>query len=83
MERISRTVQTTPGLSKKAIETQVHGKTATKQLALELLVQRGYIEARPGPRGAINHHHQRPYYQPTDTQAPDPDEPDNPEDWTP
>lgn len=72
MEKISRAVQLTPGLSKKAVEDLVNGKAATKRLALELLVSRGYIEARPAARGAVHHHHIKAYYADGDpTEAPD------------
>lgn len=66
MEKISRAVQLTPGLSKKALEDLVNGKTPTKRLAIELLVARGHIGTKTGPRGVIQHFHQTPYYQPTD-----------------
>lgn len=66
MEKISRLVQLTPGLSKKSIEDLVNGKATTKRLALELLVTRGFINAKTESRGAIRHYHLKPYYPPTD-----------------
>lgn len=62
MEKISRTVQTTPGLSKKAIEDLVNGKTGSKRLALEMLVARGYVGTKQEARGRISHFHVKPYY---------------------
>lgn len=62
MEKISRAVQLTPGLSKKALEDITTGKTPTKRLAIELLVTRGYIQARPEARGRVAHYHVKPYY---------------------
>ncbi len=62
MEKISRYVQANPGLSKKALEAQLNGKTDTKRLALELLVTRGYVGTKAGPRGVVQHFHERPYY---------------------
>ena len=76
MEKVSRAVQLTPGLSKKAIEDLVNGKATTKRLALELLVTRGYINAKTESRGRVAHHHIKPYYA-------DPDrDPDNTTDDT-
>lgn len=80
MEKISRAVQLTPGLSKKAIEEMTNGKATTKRLALELLVTRGYIQAKQESRGRISHHHIKPYYadrdpdddtQDTDSETPE------------
>ncbi len=71
MEKISRAVQLTPGLSKKAIEDLVSGKAATKRLALELLVTRGYIGTKQESRGRVSHHHMKAYYQSEDSTAPD------------
>ena len=69
MEKISRYVQANPGLSKKAIEDVMNGKAATKRLALELLVTRGYISTKVEARGRISHVSVKPYYQPTDDDA--------------
>lgn len=69
MEKISRYVQLNPGMSKKAIEGSMNGKAATIRLALELLVTRGYIGVKTGPKNALQHFHQRAYYA-----AGDPDE---------
>lgn len=62
MEKISRAVQLTPGLSKKAIEEMTNGKATTKRLALELLVTRGYVLAKTETRGRVSHHHIKAYY---------------------
>lgn len=69
MEKISRYVQLNPGMSKKAIEGSMNGKAATIRLALELLVTRGYIGVKTGPKNSLQHFHHRPYYA-----AGDPDE---------
>ncbi|WP_447643185.1 hypothetical protein [Nocardioides zeae] len=74
MERISRAVQLTPGLSKKALEDITQGKAATKRLALELLVTRGYVLAKQGSRGAITHFHVKPFYADGDPTEQTPDE---------
>ena len=57
MERVSTYVLTNEGATRTAIETAVKGKAAYVRLALELLVQEQYIEARPGPNRAVHHHH--------------------------
>jgi hypothetical protein len=64
MEKISRYVQANPGLSKKAIEDVMNGKASTKRLALELLVTRGHILAKPEARGRISHTSVKPYFRP-------------------
>lgn len=84
MEKISRYVQANPGMSKKAIESAMNGKTDTKRLALELLVTRGYIGVKTGPRGRIQHHHVRAYYDGPDPTQDDPEsDPENDPDEPP
>lgn len=85
MEKISHYVALNPGLSKKAIEDVINGKTATKRLALELLVTRGYVLAKTESRGRIAHYHVKPFLPDDDpdehladgTLGPDPDHSDN------
>lgn len=80
MEKISRFVQANPGLSKNAIETTISGNNKHKRVALELLVTRGYIGTKPGPKGAIQHFHHKAYYQPDDDPEQTLDDPhDDPE----
>ena len=62
MEKISRAIQLTPGLSKNAIENLTNGKATTKRLALELLITRGYVDAQTGKNRAIQHFHVKSYY---------------------
>lgn len=69
MEKISRYVQANPGMSKKSIEAAMNGRAGTIRLALELLVARGYIGVRPGPRNSAQHFHIKAYFD-----SPDPDE---------
>jgi hypothetical protein len=73
MEKISRYVQANPGLSKKAIEGAMNGKTDIKRQALELLVLRGFIVTKSGTRGAIQHHHNRAFYADDTAGLNDPD----------
>lgn len=75
MEKISRYVQANPGMTKKAIEGAMNGKTDTKRLALELLVTRGYIGIKTGARGAVQHFHIRAYYDGPDPAEDELDEP--------
>jgi hypothetical protein len=53
MERVSRAVQETPGLSRSALRKAVQGKTQYIGLAIDLLVAEGFIELREtgGERG--------------------------------
>jgi len=46
MERISRAVEATSGLSKRALRETVHGKSSICDLALELLIAEGFVAAR-------------------------------------
>lgn len=75
MEKISRYVQANPGMSKKAIEGALNGKTDTKRLALELLVTRGHIGVKTGTRGRIQHFHVRPFYDGPDPSEEEPQDP--------
>lgn len=61
MEKVSRYVETNPGLSKRAVIEAVGGKRDYVVLAVELLATRGYLRAEPGPRGAQLHYSARPY----------------------
>jgi hypothetical protein len=65
MEKISRYVQLNPGMSKKAIEDAVNGKTTTKRLALELLVTRGYVGTKTGPAAPSSTSTSSPTTRPT------------------
>ena len=51
MERVSRYVEDTPGMSQRTILTAVHGKQDYKRLALELLVTEGYVHCESAPGG--------------------------------
>jgi hypothetical protein len=75
MEKISRYVQTNPGVSKKTIETVMNGKATTIRAALELLVTRGHIGVKTGAHGRIEHHHVRAYYDGPDPTEDRPEEP--------
>lgn len=55
MERISRFVEITPGVTKNAIETAVKGKRDYLRLALELLIQEGFIHAQAGSNKSFEH----------------------------
>lgn len=55
MERISRYVEITPGVSSNSIETAVKGKRDYIRLALELLIQEGYIHPTTGARNSVEH----------------------------
>jgi hypothetical protein len=62
MERASRQIEEQPGLSKNAIEVAVGGKAEYLRLALELLVNEGYVRvAREGQ--AVRHYSVRHFRQ--------------------
>lgn len=62
MERISRAVEETPGLTKRAIRDAVPGSSKAKDLALELLKAEGFIDVeRDGPSHV--HRSKRPFRQ--------------------
>lgn len=60
MERISNALEDNPGLSKRGIRLAVRGKHEAKDLALELLIAEGYVEARHDSQ-ATRHYSVKPY----------------------
>jgi hypothetical protein len=71
MERASKAIEQTPGLSKRAVRDGVKGDNRTLEHALELLVLEDYVEARP-EGNAVRHYSKRPYRQ-ADEQPPNTD----------
>ena len=61
MTKLSEAITDQPGLTSRALRAAVAGKSDTKDLALELLVQEGYVEVQAGARGARLHHSLRPF----------------------
>jgi hypothetical protein len=61
MTRLSEVIAGQPGLTSRALRAAVKGKSDVKDLALELLFAEGYIDVRPGARGARLHHSLRPF----------------------
>lgn len=61
MERISRFVEISPGLSKAAIEGVVRGKATAKRLAIEMLIQQGYIRVQRGAHNTLHHTSIKPF----------------------
>lgn len=55
MERISRYVEITPGVTAKGIEDVINGKATYVRIAVRTLIAEGYINVVPGPRGAQKH----------------------------
>ena len=66
MERVSRYVEITPGVSKNSIETAVKGKREYVRLALELLINEGYIHPQHGPNKAVEHRSITPFREDED-----------------
>ena len=70
MERVSRWIETQHHpASKKSIEDAVRGRAGFVRLALERLVEEGYVEVEQGPRGATLHRSLTPYRQAEDPAA--------------
>jgi len=60
MKQVSRAIEDAPGLTKNGIRSAVGGKQDYKDLALELLVAEGYVEARRDGQ-AHRHYSIHPY----------------------
>jgi hypothetical protein len=60
MERVSRAIEAAPGLTKRALRQAVKGKDSAKDLALEILISEGHIDARRDSQ-ATRHHSLKPY----------------------
>jgi hypothetical protein len=56
MSKVYATIVAQPGLSKRALRAAVQSKGTTTDLALELLISEGYVEARPGPNRSLQHY---------------------------
>jgi hypothetical protein len=63
MERVSRALEEDPGLSKRAIRAAVSGRNDVIDLALELLIGEGCVEARPDGRATV-HRVLKPFREP-------------------
>ena len=61
MERLSRMIEETPGLSKNALRQSVKGKAAVIDLALELLVAEEYVRIETGSNRSHLHHNIKPF----------------------
>src|SRR5207249_3499838 len=68
MERVSRALEEAPGLSKKAARAAVKGRAEYVDLALDLLIAEGFVEARRD-RQATRHYVRRPYRSEHDEQV--------------
>jgi hypothetical protein len=78
MERASKAIELTPGLSKRGVRDGVKGDNRALEQALELLILEGYVEARP-EGNAVRHHSVRPYRQTDDERPASADEETDPE----
>lgn len=61
MAQLAKVLLGNPGLTNRALRAAVKGRNDVKDLALELLVNDGFVEVRPGAKGARHHHLLRPY----------------------
>lgn len=69
MERISRALETEPGLTRNDIvrsSDHVAGNKAGKVAALQVLIDEGYVRVTAGERNTTHHHNVRPYRQQED-----------------
>ncbi|OPC83046.1 hypothetical protein B4N89_20760 [Embleya scabrispora] len=66
MEKVSRIVEETPGLSKASLEALTGGKREAVRAAMELLVREGFVVVEKGERNALVHRSARPYREAPD-----------------
>ena len=64
MQRVSETVEQSPGLSRNAIRTAVGGRAENVTLAVELLLSEGYVKVRRDGK-AHAHYSVTPFREPT------------------
>lgn len=72
MEKVSRWLEVNPGATQNEICRSVRGKAVNVRAAVDALVAEGYIECKPGVRGAQHHHVVEPFRE-----YPDPPEPED------
>jgi hypothetical protein len=70
MEKVSRYLEGVTEAPKGDVEAGVGGKTDYVRLALDLLVEEGYVSRTKGPRGALLHASLKPYREAHDDLAP-------------
>lgn len=63
MERVSRAIEATPGLTKSGIRSTVQGNHQAKELALQILITEGFVRPEPGGVGKATHHHSERTYR--------------------
>jgi hypothetical protein len=63
MERVSRYLTLNGDQTSNAIERGVTGKAQYVRQALRVLLEEGYVDARPGPRQALIHNNIRPFVE--------------------
>jgi hypothetical protein len=61
MEKLSSAITEQPGLTARALRSAVKGSNDHKALALELLVNEGFVEVEPGPHRALKHVSKMPF----------------------
>src|SRR5665811_581051 len=61
MGKLSTAIADNPGLTTRALRSAVRGKNDAKDLALELLVNEGYVDVEYGPNRAKQHTSKRPF----------------------
>lgn len=61
MGKLSKAIVEQPGLTARALRSAVPGSNDHKALALELLVNEGFVEIEPGPNRAMKHVSKMPF----------------------
>jgi hypothetical protein len=62
MDKLSRAITDNPGLTQNALKAAVRGKREHLMLALELLINERYVEARLGPNRSRKHFPLKPFH---------------------
>jgi hypothetical protein len=70
MERVSRAVESSPGVSKNQVEKNVQGRAEWVRKSVDYLVQDGYVRAEDGARGAVLLTSIKPYREEETTSSP-------------
>ena len=72
MAKLSQAIETSPGLTTRALRAAVKGKNDVNDLALELLVSEGFVRVEKGDRGARLHHPVRRFVEAKDGESDEP-----------
>ncbi len=68
METASRLIEDQAGVTAYTIEKTMHGKATAKRVAIQRLLEDGYITGMPGPRNSMRYTSLKPYRESEDDQ---------------